>query len=410
MSNKKFILVFFVALLLLAFGCLKKVGEQAPPSSSYLENDSSIVIKETPKNVSQQEYKKAEISDDEFDFNYSEENLYEILLEETLGNETELIEAPQEISSSCENELRDDNETDVDCGGVCPYKCAHGKRCISNSDCAASNCVLGICQRTRGGPGAYTDYEFYNEESTDSLEIYVTWLKRPEENVGIFAAFTFSFEAGQGGYIGIQRDGSLEKDRAIFSIWSIDDQSQTAECVSTGFDSSDLIRCGKATHSQSGEGNFGQALGMYAWKPGVEYLLRVEKVGEDSKGVLWRGTITDTETNITTEIGTIHLDDSRGYKGYGKLNPRAAVFLEYYYGHSGYCDENNVFSKVKWRGPYINGRLADRGYTWYPITCMYTRQYSPERGIVIQEAGGSIAWENKERDFWNSHSDSKSAE
>jgi hypothetical protein len=303
--------------------------------------------------------------------------------------------------ASCRNGIQDPDETDVDCGGSCPTKCGDGRSCVNDSDCAASNCTSGVCEKIPGGPGAYSDYEFRGIDNADELEIYLTWLDRPSENVGIYAAFTFGFEAGQGGYMGLQRDGSLPKDRAIFSIWSINDQSQTSSCVSTDFNATDLINCGNRTNSQSGEGNFGQALGMYAWKTGTEYRLRVESVGTDSSGELWRGSVTDMSTNVATEIGTIHLDDVKGFKGYGKLNPKAAVFLEYYYGHSGYCDDKNVFSRVMWRGPYINGKLADRGYTWYPIKCMYTRQYSPEKGVIVHEAGGTTAWENNERDFWN---------
>ncbi|MEM4359431.1 MAG: hypothetical protein QXT45_02770 [Candidatus Bilamarchaeaceae archaeon] len=297
----------------------------------------------------------------------------------------------------CTNNIKDNYETDVDCGGDCPIKCGDGKSCKSDTDCAATKCISGICKKVPGKPGLYTDYSFYDINTTDIIEIYLTWLIRPPENVGIYAAFTFSFEAGQGGYIGLQRDGSLPKDRAIFSIWSINDSSHTAHCVSTGFNESDILNCEEGET----EGNFGQALGMYDWVPGREYRIRVESIGTDEKGELWRGTITDMRSNVTTEIGTIHLDNVKGYIGYGKLRPNTAVFLEYYYGHSGYCDENNVHSMVMWRGPYINGKLADRGYTWYPLNCMYSRQWSPERGVIIHEAGGRIAWENRERDFWN---------
>jgi hypothetical protein len=275
-----------------------------------------------------------------------------------------------------------------------------GEPCQQDQQCASSECDQGKCLATPGGPGTYSDYAFYGIASADAFEMFVTWIDRPEGNLGIYAAFTFGFEAGQGGYMGIQRDGSLPKDRAIFSIWSIDEQSQTAECVSSGFPAGDLLNCGKLTGAQSGEGSFGQALGMYAWVPKREYRLRIESVGTDALGESWMGTITDTVTGQTTEIGTIHLDDVKGLKGYGKLKPTAAVFLEYYYGHSGYCDDDNVFARVAWRGPYANGQLAGKGYTWYPITCMYTRQCSPEKGVIVHEAGGKTAWENGPKVFW----------
>lgn len=167
--------------------------------------------------------------------------------------------------------------------------------------------------------------------------------------------------------------------------------------MSTDFKGKDLRNCGTGTT----EGNFGQALGLYSWVPGKGYRLRVKRTERDEDGEFWTGIIKYMETGATTKIGTIHLKDVNGYSGYGDMKTRTAVFLEYYYGHSGYCDENNVFSKVQWRGPYIDGKLADRDYTWYPITCMYFRQYSPEKGTIIHEAGGKTAWNNELMDFWN---------
>ncbi len=289
----------------------------------------------------------------------------------------------------------------VECGEEYEIKCGHGGPCDSDEDCAALNCVGGVCKKTSGKPLQFTDFEFYGPESLDNLEIYITWHERPEENVGIYAAFTFHFEAGQGGYMGIQRDGSLEKDRVLFSIWSINDDEESSECVSTEIPEEDLINCGKLMHAQSGEGNFGQALGQYAWVPGREYRLKIERDGRDEGGDFWRGTITDMVSEDKLEIGTIHLDDSNGYEGYGNLTRFSGVFLEYYYGHSGYCDENNVYSKVEWRGPYTDENLADRAYIYYPMECMYAKRYSPQKGIIIHEGGGPIAWENEGTEFWN---------
>ncbi|MBM3204546.1 hypothetical protein FJZ48_01015 [Candidatus Uhrbacteria bacterium] len=45
---------------------------------------------------------------------------------------------------SCNDGLRNQNETDVDCGGVCA-KCANGKFCSSNADCVNGSCNGNIC-------------------------------------------------------------------------------------------------------------------------------------------------------------------------------------------------------------------------------------------------------------------------
>jgi hypothetical protein len=46
---------------------------------------------------------------------------------------------------SCADGVKDESETDVDCGGpVCPA-CALGKECVSNTDCISSACMAGTC-------------------------------------------------------------------------------------------------------------------------------------------------------------------------------------------------------------------------------------------------------------------------
>jgi hypothetical protein len=42
----------------------------------------------------------------------------------------------------CENGIKNGSETDVDCGGQCPGKCADGLSCLENTDCLSNNCGL----------------------------------------------------------------------------------------------------------------------------------------------------------------------------------------------------------------------------------------------------------------------------
>jgi hypothetical protein len=44
----------------------------------------------------------------------------------------------------CYNGVKDDNETDVDCGGKCGG-CSDGSKCIIGTDCLSKNCVSGLC-------------------------------------------------------------------------------------------------------------------------------------------------------------------------------------------------------------------------------------------------------------------------
>jgi hypothetical protein len=46
----------------------------------------------------------------------------------------------------CQNELKDSDETDVDCGGITCFGCLAGKGCVANFDCESDNCgEEGIC-------------------------------------------------------------------------------------------------------------------------------------------------------------------------------------------------------------------------------------------------------------------------
>lgn len=46
---------------------------------------------------------------------------------------------------TCQDGVRNGNETDVDCGGSCP-RCATGKTCATRNDCASALCTNGVCQ------------------------------------------------------------------------------------------------------------------------------------------------------------------------------------------------------------------------------------------------------------------------
>ena len=42
---------------------------------------------------------------------------------------------------------QDENEADIDCGGVCSpqRKCCDYKKCQNNTDCLSGNCINDIC-------------------------------------------------------------------------------------------------------------------------------------------------------------------------------------------------------------------------------------------------------------------------
>ena len=50
-------------------------------------------------------------------------------------------------AASCEDHLKNQDETDIDCGGIqCP-KCNNTKTCKKNSDCISCLCINNICIR-----------------------------------------------------------------------------------------------------------------------------------------------------------------------------------------------------------------------------------------------------------------------
>lgn len=47
---------------------------------------------------------------------------------------------------SCTDGIKNNAETDIDCGGNCGTACVVGKACIRNDDCVTMNCVTNICK------------------------------------------------------------------------------------------------------------------------------------------------------------------------------------------------------------------------------------------------------------------------
>jgi len=48
--------------------------------------------------------------------------------------------------SSCSDRIKNRDETDIDCGGVCS-PCNEGMRCIENNDCLNDNCYNNKCKK-----------------------------------------------------------------------------------------------------------------------------------------------------------------------------------------------------------------------------------------------------------------------
>jgi plastocyanin len=53
-------------------------------------------------------------------------------------------------AASCFDEVKNGDESDVDCGGSCSTTCALGKACGDASDCANQQCLSSICSNLNG--------------------------------------------------------------------------------------------------------------------------------------------------------------------------------------------------------------------------------------------------------------------
>ncbi len=53
----------------------------------------------------------------------------------------------EQDTNTCSNDIKDNDETDVDCGGSCDL-CKAGDRCLADDDCTSSNCITNVCQES----------------------------------------------------------------------------------------------------------------------------------------------------------------------------------------------------------------------------------------------------------------------
>ncbi len=73
---------------------------------------------------------------------------------------------------TCHDDVKNQDESDVDCGGVCTYKCEIGQSCNYDEDCEAGLiCSSQMCSEPRPGSGAITG----NKKDTDNDGMPDSW-------------------------------------------------------------------------------------------------------------------------------------------------------------------------------------------------------------------------------------------
>ncbi|MBI3033547.1 PEGA domain-containing protein [Candidatus Woesearchaeota archaeon] len=74
------------------------------------------------------------------------------------------VKANFATSTSCQNGVKDEGETDIDCGGRCSDQCGNMMKCRNNDDCQSSYCALN---QTCYQPTCYDKVRNGNESGTD---------------------------------------------------------------------------------------------------------------------------------------------------------------------------------------------------------------------------------------------------
>lgn len=197
-------------------------------------------------------------------------------------------------------------------------------------------------------------YEPQHSDGFYNLDSHVTVQSEPKRDWGYYAMAWFWFNSNSGGYMGLQQgpEGS-NKRMAIFSIWD------------KVYGNVKAIPVTNWCHRFSHEGFGTSCIIDYAWKPNVEYKLRIWKLGtqDDPRGIKWGGWVIDTTTGQETLIGIILTENYQNNAGYGLLaNWGHAHTTEFWAGDLNATCYSAPYFNVVWKGPYGNNGTANPKY------------------------------------------------
>ena len=243
---------------------------------------------------------------------------------------------------------------------------------------------------------------FYN------TDMHLTLHQEVDNGWGYYAMYWFMFQAGYGGYTGLQKTTDPNKPKiAIFSIWDVAGR-QTAMPVPGTI-------CQRFGHEGSGT----NCLLAFNWKAGTEYKMRVWKILNSNTGYSekWGAWVIDVKSGEETMIGMIELYNANNQIGYGNLtNGGYSTALEVFAGPvNAQCSDLPYFGAT-WKGPYanngsINPATARGGHiTGVGTVCSQTDFASNAPFSMTQEVGknvvrnsvdGAAVWNNFDRSKLN---------
>jgi hypothetical protein len=73
---------------------------------------------------------------------------------------------------SCTDNIQNQDETDIDCGGAICSDCTNGKNCLINSDCSSNSCVGNVCTAPSSIPTDYIAYWKFDGNANDETGFY----------------------------------------------------------------------------------------------------------------------------------------------------------------------------------------------------------------------------------------------
>jgi len=211
-------------------------------------------------------------------------------------------------------------------------------------------------------PVTYVTYYIEQGGVSQDMEVDQVWIRVPQVNEtsanGVFASSQFSFQRGQGGYMGTQvkrkgisdtafgwfADSGLEH-RVMFSVWDGSPEHRAVRST----DSTSLRNCERF----SGEGTGTHCSVNYPMPQG-KVTVRIYYDGRGDGGDLWTGVMRVPATGDEVRLGSILLPDMSG-DGFGMLEPyRSNSAFQEYWDATG-C-EDQALSIVGIIGPYFNSR------------------------------------------------------
>ncbi|MBI2667428.1 hypothetical protein HYX17_01510 [Candidatus Woesearchaeota archaeon] len=79
------------------------------------------------------------------------------------------------VCETCDDNIKNRNETDVDCGGLCE-KCEEGEKCNSNNDCKSEDCYNGECKECKYFGKPFCKSEFIVELGEDKQGCFLGYI------------------------------------------------------------------------------------------------------------------------------------------------------------------------------------------------------------------------------------------